>query len=233
MKKNNIIKITSLGIVLVATLTIPVILYFAMADTADNTETEKVNLNKQSLTYLAKVQHMKTITKQEANEIKSDIQSRIETQLGNLNLQETIDYNINDLDTIKADVNLDGVHITITSVPNSTKATGAFTLEMDVTENINDRSIPIIQILASETNGLPDLRAKIVENQIKLNVDNVLNEGQFNLLNRDYEIINLDKIKAEAKYEEYSTVISVRGISQNLEGSFKIIFEIEEEIIKF
>lgn len=224
MKKHNIIKVASLVIVLVGAITVPITLYFTIGN---KDTTTKVNLNDQTLTYLAKVQRMKVITEQEANKIKSDIQKQIQTKLDNLNLQENIDYSINNLETIKAGINLDGVHIIVNATPGTTKAKGSFTVTINVTENIDNRSIPIIQISRDEADELSEIRAKVIQNTIKLNVDDVLNEGQFNIIDKDYEIINLDLIKNGAKYNDYNTAISVRGISRNIEGSFKINFEIE------
>ncbi|MBE4704131.1 hypothetical protein [Spiroplasma platyhelix] len=213
-------------ITIVGCLSIPIILYFTIGQQKNNSQ--KINLNEQSLNYLAKVEHMKSIKEQEAIKIKSDIQANINNKMTSLNLDENVDYKINNLDTIKQGASLDNIHITIDSLSTSTKATGNFTIRINSQENINDRSIQSIAINANEANGLSAIKANNIQNQIILSVDSTLNEGQMNEKDVDYKINNLGLIQAGAKFADYNTQLSVIGISIQLEGSFSIIFTLTE-----
>lgn len=227
MKKKNWWKITLLILAILACVSIPIILYFTIGqkDTSNN----KIDLNGQSVSYLADVQHMNNITEQEANTIKNDIQTRINTKLSSLNLEETTDYTINNLNTIKLGTNLGDITITVNSVSNSSKTTGSFNLTLNVREDMSDRSIATINIPASEENGLTEDTVDTILLTIRINTEDVLTEGQDNKLNRDFQINNVNLIKAGAAFTDYQDQITIIPItsSTHLKGSFKINFRLQ------
>lgn len=227
-RTKKILKISLLTFAILCCISIPIILYFTIGqkETASN---GTVNLDDEVVSYLAQVNHMDLITEPEANKIKSDIQTTITNKMSSLNLEENVDYTVQNLDKIKKDFNLNDLNIIVDSIESSTKATGNLAVSVSVQEDISDRSIGIIKIDATDAAGLRPRIANDLQINITLSVEDVLTQGQFNELDIDYSIINLDLIKAGAKFEEYSTKISVEAtaITTRLKGLFKITFELE------
>ncbi|MBE4704126.1 hypothetical protein [Spiroplasma platyhelix] len=228
MNKNKILKITLLSSAILACISIPIILYFTIGQ-KDTSTTTKINLQEQNVTSLADVQHAISITEQEANTIKSDIQSKISTKMTSLGLEAETDYTVSNIDTIKSGVNLTNVSVNVNSVSSSTKVIGSLIVTLNIRENMSDRSISTINVPTDESENLGAMTADNIQRNIIVGVDDALNEGQTNRLNIDYEIVNLSLIVSGAKFSDYSTQISVRPItsSKHLTGTFSINFQLQ------
>lgn len=225
MKKNKalVITLSTIAIILViASIVGPTVWYFT---TQQNTDSQ-IDLTQQKSQYLAKVEYMNNINDQEALILKNEIRTNINNQLNKLNLTESIDYQINNLDTIKNGDNLNNYldDIIIASIASSIKAKGHFTLTLNVQENINKRTIPAIEIDANQSEGLSADAVLGIKGHIEFSVQSILNQGQLNRIDIDYQIINLSLIKEGAKFPEYSNQLKVHGISNRLTGEFAILF---------
>lgn len=226
MNKKNWWKPTFLTLAILACVSIPIILYFAIEkDTSD-----KINLNGQSVSYLADVQHMNNITGPEANKIKSDIETNVNNKMTSLKLEITVDYTIDNLEAIKVNVDLGKITITINSIATSKKAIGSFNLRLNIREDMSDRSIPTIDIPASEENNLSeDTLINTIILNIRINAEGILTNGQANKLDRDFQIGNKELLFPGAAFADYKDQISIIPVpsSTHLKGSFKINFQLQ------
>lgn len=226
MNKKNWWKISLLILAIFACISIPIILYFTIGqkDTSG-----KVNLNGQSVSYLADVQHMNKITGTEANTIKSDIETNVNQKLNSLSLEVTVDYTIDNLNAIQANADLGNITITITSVPTSAKATGSFNLTLNVREDMSDRSVPTIDVPASEESGLSQDTIDSILLNIQITTEDVLTDGQDNKLDRDFQINNKQLLTVGAAFADYKDQITIvpKAPSTHLKGSFKINFQLQ------
>lgn len=214
-------------IAIVGSIGIGVTLYFTMG--AKNSSTTPapgtVDLNEQSYEYLAKVNHMNQIEAAEATKIKSDIKQELGTKMQNLGLEQNIDYQIKNLDALKQGDNLNNYLHEIIVESSSEKATGKFITTLNVQENINDRKVEI-EIDQDEADGLTEDAATSIKINIPILVARVLTAGQDNQLNRDYEILGLQTIKPNAKFNDYNGQVKVAGKSNRVVGEFLITFTI-------
>lgn len=234
MKKKNYNKF-SLSVLLAGILGVAGVtglIYFIITQVNGSTDgggvdDKRINLELENISYLAQVKHMDSITDVEANEIISGLKETINTKMNSLNLEENIDYTIDNLNEIKQGVRLDSINIIVKAIESSTKARGSLVVNLDGQENINDRSIETIKIPTSQENGLSVIRARNIRNEIQFSVYELLSQGQVNEEGVDYEIVNLDLIAAGAKFTDYSNKISVRALSNQLKGSFTINFELD------
>lgn len=227
MKKSKI-KIIFLSSIIPFTCSgVGITLYFTIVHKNDN-DLQKINLNKQSFDYLAKVEYMNKITNQEATIIKNDIKISLDNKLNQLMLFKNIDYQINNLDTMKANDDLNDFleKILVASISNSKKATGSFIIKLNVQENIINRFFEPIEINNNQINGLTKDQANSIINNILIKVQTILTQGQFNEKDIDYEIKNLNLIKEKAKFSDYNKRIKVIGKSKKLIGEFLINFKI-------
>lgn len=227
MKNKKSIKLIILLVpTILSCIAIPTILYF-IANTTTNSQ--PVNLSTINMQHLAKVEYMHKINENEATIIKNDIQSKIDDKMSELNLEENTDYEINGLEAIKKDIHLNTVQIRISSLENSKKATGRFNILLNTQENINNRKNDPINIPKSEENGLSAWRASLTKNLIHQRSNQILNAGQSNHVDIDYEILNLDLIAPGAIFDNYNNKIIVKAIpnTNRLEGSFLIIFQLQ------
>lgn len=229
--KRNWWKVALLIFVITACISIPLVLYFTIGQKNNNGEdnSEQINLDEQNVSYLADVEFMNKITGDEATTIRKDIQDNINNKMNSLNLEVNVDYTVNNLNDIQANVNLNDVNVTVNSVETSTKAIGNLTVKLNVRENMNNRTIDTIMVPAKEANGLDALTADGIQGKIRIDVQDILTGGQDNDENIDYIIDNINLIVAGAKFNEYSTIISVipKTSSTHLTGSFKIKFELQ------
>lgn len=230
--KKNWWKIALLIFVITACISIPLVLYFTIGQKNNNGEgnSEQINLDEQNVSYLADVEFMNKITGDEATKIRNDIQANINNKMNSLNLEVNVDYTVNNLNDIKANINLNDVNVTVNSVETSTKAIGNLAIKLNVRENMNNRTIDTIIVPADEANGLSALTADGIQGNIRINVQDILTSGQDNNEGIDYIIDNINLIVAGAKFDEYSTIISVipKTSSTHLKGSFKIKFELQK-----
>lgn len=233
MKKRKLILLI-LIIALLGVVGIGITLYFTVFQESTNNSSPSLpkdtDLNQQSFEYLAKVDYMKQITTTEANIIKTEIQTNLSKKMENLNLEENIDYTINNLDGITTGSNLNDFlnAIIVTSIESSTKATGNFIVSLSVQENISNRAIETVIIDKNEETALSEAAAESILNYILIQVQEAVSKGQMNKKDSDYKITNIELIKAGAKFAEYKNQIKVQGISNRLTGEFLIKFQIEQ-----
>lgn len=226
MKKDKVIKITLLSLAILACISIPIILYFTLGNSSS---AGKVNLSQQNVSYLADVEHLTSISGQEATTIKGGIQTNIDNKMNSLKLEADTDYTTQNLDSITSGSSLKDLTITVNSVPESTKATGSLNVLLNVREDIANWSIDTQNVPADQSEGLDALTADRIRRDIIISVDDILNEGQANSIGDDYQINNLNLIATGAKFADYSTQISVTGLSRSthLKGTFQIKFQLQ------
>lgn len=227
MKKAlKITLITLASVTVVSAIVVPTVLYFTIwQKTFDG-----IDLDEQNLEYLAKVEYMDKISNPEATTIKTEIKSKIIAKLTALSLEENIDYEITNLDSIKGGDDLNDFldTIIIESIASSEKTRGSFAVTLNVQENITNRSkdMQVFEIDKAEENDLTEETANSLLNRIPTRVQALLNRGQTNTKDTDYKITGLEKIKKGARFDEYNGNISVQAISQHLTGSFLVVFKI-------
>ncbi len=188
----------------------------------------RLNLASENISYLAQVSHMDSITDEEVNTIKSDVQEAINEKMNSLKLEPDIDYTVNDLNDIATGTRLDAINVTVAAIKNSTKAKGTLVVELNGQEDISDRSVSTINIPTSQENSLSALRAANIKSEISFNVNEILTKGQITEEGIDYQIVGLDLIVYGAKFTDYNSKVSVASISSSikLKGSFVINFQL-------
>lgn len=223
MKKIHWGKITILSLAVLTCISIPVILYF----TIGQHQSQETNLNNVSISYLAEINYMDNISDEEATTIRTDINNEITRAMNRLNLEENTDYQINNLDQIQNGFDLNNFDVTVTSIPDSTKATGSFRITLNVQENISQRSISTLNVPADEENGLTQNTVNNILANIQIGVQSALSTGQSIDEDIDYTIANLNLITVGAAFSSYNNQISVQAISPKLKGSFQINFQLQ------
>ncbi|MDQ7983266.1 MAG: hypothetical protein REH79_03585 [Spiroplasma sp.] len=228
----NRLTITGLILAILGSAGIGAGIYFVVTQLnghGDIIDDGRFNLELEKISYLAQIEHMDSLTEQEAITIKSGVQASIDAKMNQLKLELNVDYTISNINDIQSGVRLDSIKVMVNSVENSTKCRGSLIVRLNGQENINNRSIPTIIVPANQADNLNNLTALSIRNQITSNVNEVLNQGQPNEEGVDYEIIKLDLIIGGAKFADYSNALSVAAIttSTNLTGTFKINFQLQ------
>ncbi len=235
MKKENP-KNFSLSVLLAGVLgciALAFLLYFLITGVNkhgdDNGNDSRLDLSSENISYLAQVNHMDSITEDEANTIKSGVQENIDKKMNSLELEADTDYTVNDLDEIEIGVRLDSINVTVAAVKSSTKAKGELVVDLQGTEDISDRgSDPLATISVPTEDALSNIQAANLKLTISLNVNEILSQGQLTEEGVDYEIDGLDLIISGATYADYNGKIIVNAISSStkLTGSFTINFQL-------